>query len=302
MIGAPDCIKVAAGQFPLDEVTSFAAWQSKLAAWVADGASTGASLLVFPEYGALELAAVRGPGVTSDLNATLAAAADLAAAAETHLVTLAARHRVHILAPSGPAREGDRFVNRTRLIAANGKVGHQDKLIMTPFERDWGVVGGHGLNVFDTELCRIGVAICYDSEFPLLVRALAEAGAEVVLIPSCTEHSSGFHRVRAAAAARALESQIATITAPTVGPAPWCVAVAQNTGAAGVFVPPEAQLSMTGVLAEGQINEPGWVCADIDLSALRRIRTGGEMRNHADWAQQPGAVPLAAHATVVSLL
>ena len=117
--------------------------------------------------------------------------------------------------------------------------------------------------MFDTALGRIGIAICYDSEFPLLVRALAEAGAEIVLVPSCTEHVSGFHRVRNAAMARALENQIATVMSPTVGDAPWSAAVDRNCGAAGIFVPPDVSLSMTGVLAEGAPNAPGWVSATI---------------------------------------
>ena len=173
---------------------------------------------------------------------------------------------------------------------------------MTPFEVAWGVVPGSTLKVFDTELGRIGVAICYDCEFPLLVRAQAEAGAELILIPSCTERLAGFHRVRAGAVARALENQIATVTSPTIGNAPWSPAVDHNTGAAGFFAPPEAQIAETGVLAEGQINEPGWVETTIDLAALRQIRDTGETRNHTDWHRQPGASALATHCQVLSLL
>lgn len=297
----PDRIRVAAAQYPLDALPTFSAWQDKLSAWVADGARTGARLLVFPEYGALELAAVQGTAVTADLRATLTAAADHAGVAQAHLTGLAAHHRVHILAPSGPVHSGSAIVNRACLITPAGAVGWQDKCIMTPFERDWGVSPGHGLQVFETVLGRIGIAICYDSEFPLLVRVLAEAGAEMVLIPSCTERQSGFSRVRTAAAARALESQIATVMSPTVGAADWCAAADMNTGAAGIFVPAEIGLSMTGILAEGRVDEPGWVACDIDLAGLRQIRRSGEMRNAGDWSRQPGAAPLARFAKVVAL-
>lgn len=301
-MSTPDRIRVAAAQYPLDEVPSFPAWQAKMAAWVAQGAATGARLLVFPEYGLLELAAIGGVAARGDAAATLTAVAGLSAEAERHVGKLASQHGLYILAPSGPARAGGQIVNRAALIAPSGAVGHQDKQIMTPFEREWGMVPGHGLNVFDTALGRIGIAICYDSEFPLLVRGLTEAGAELVLIPSCTEQLSGYHRVRAAAAARALESQIATLTAPTVGDAPWCAAIDRNTGAAACFVPPEAALSMTGVVAEGTLDEPGWISVDIDLAALRRVRDSGEMRNAHDWPSQPGATPLAAYVQVMMLV
>ena len=58
--------------------------------------------------------------------------------------------------------------------------------------------------------------------------------------------------------ARALENQIATVMSPTIGDAPWSAAVDHNYGAAGIFVPPDVSLSLTGVLAEGMPNVPGW--------------------------------------------
>lgn len=298
----PERVVIAAAQYPIDAPATFAAWEAKTARWVADGAATGAELLVFPEYGAIEMAATGGPEVAGSLALTLGAVADRMAEMDEVWAALARRHRVHVLATSGPARRADgRFVNRARLITPEGRIGAQDKMIMTPFEHGWGVVGGDTLRVFDTALGRIGVAICYDSEFPLLVRAQAEAGAEIVLVPSCTERLSGYHRVRAGATARALESQIATVVSPTVGEAPWSPAVDRNAGAASIFVPSDHTLSMTGVLAEGELGQPAWLTAAVDLGALRRLRREGEMRNDADWALQPGAAPLAATVEIVSL-
>ncbi len=301
MSGAADTIVVAAAQYPIDAPESFAAWADKAARWVAQGAGGGAQLLVFPEYGALEIAALGGREVSADLRATLAFVADRAEAVGAVWRGLAARHAVHILAPSGPERCGGGFVNSARLYGPGGGVGIQDKLIVTPFERDWGMSAGSVQRVFDTALGRIGIAICYDSEFPLLVRGLAEAGAEVVLIPSCTEHRSGFHRVRLSAMARALEGQIATVMSPTVGNARWSPAVDRNSGAAGVFVPPDVALSMNGVLAEGRLEEAGWISARIDLAGLRRLRETGEMRNWRDWHLQPGATAIGGAVEVVPL-
>lgn len=299
----PDRIKVAVAQYPIGEPATVAEWREKAARWVAEGAETGAQLLVFPEYGAMEIAATFGAEIAGDLQRSLAAVASLADDMDAYYAELAARHDVHVLTPSGPVRRTDgAFVNASRLVTPTGRMGVQEKLIMTPFERDWGIAPGHGLRVFETALGRIGIAICYDSEFPLLVRAQAEAGADLMLIPSCTEFLSGYYRVRAAACTRALESQIATALSPTVGDAPWSPAVDRNAGAGGIYVPPEAGLSMTGMLAEGRLNEPGWVAADIDFVALEGLRTGGEMRNAVDWSLQPGAKPLAGEVEVVSLV
>jgi predicted amidohydrolase len=304
-----DTIRVSAAQYPIDQPATFAAWQAKLARWVAEGAASKAELLVFPEYGAIELAATRGDKIAGDLQATLTAVADLMPEIDAAHVALAARYGVHILAASGPRHSGaGGIVNSARLIAPSGKIGVQDKLIMTPFEVGWGVKPARTLKVFDTTLGRIGIAICYDCEFPLLVRALVNAGAELILIPSCTERLSGASRVRTGALARALESGIATVTSPTVGEALWSPAVDRNTGAAGIFIPAEAALAdlgllaETGVLAEGQLNQPGWVTADIPLARLQVLRQGGEMCNHADWARQPGAATWAAPPVTVENL
>jgi predicted amidohydrolase len=295
-------LKIAAAQYPIDELVSQGAWRDKIARWVADGAATGAELLVFPEYAAIEQAAALGATVAGNLDLTLKGVADLERERVAFHAELAARHNVHILVGSGPVRKGEgRYVNAAQLVTPAGSVGTQEKIIMTPFEWDWGISPGSPLRVFDTTLGLIGVAICYDSEFPLLVRALAEAGAEVILVPSCTERISGYHRVRTGARARALENQIATVVSPTVGDALWSPAVDRNNGAAGIYVPSEQSVSDDGILAEGKLNEARWVAASVDLRRLRHLRSEGEMRNFIDWSHQPGAASLAAKAELVRL-
>jgi predicted amidohydrolase len=295
-------LRIAAAQYPPEALPSLGACRDKLARWVSEAAGNGAELLVFPEYGAMEYAAASGAAVAGGLSASLAAVSDALPEMDATHADLARRHGVHILAASGPSARGPgRYVNAARLVAPSGSIGTQEKLIMTPFERDWGVSGGSGLKVFETALGRMAVAICYDSEFPLIVRAQAEAGAEIVLIPSCTEFVSGYHRVRTAALARALENACATVLSPTVGDAPWSPAIDRNAGAAGIFAPADRALSDTGVLAAGALNEPQWVYADVDLERLRAVKAAGEMRNATDWPLQPGAAPLAQGVETVGL-
>jgi predicted amidohydrolase len=98
-----------------------------------------------------------------------------------------------------------------------------------------------------------------------------------------------------------LENTCVTALSPTVGDAPWSPAVDCNTGAAGVFVPADRSFSDSGVLAEGALNRPQWVYAEVDLQRLRDLRSSGEMRNAADWSLQPGAAPLAERVELVDL-
>ncbi|MDX2000064.1 MAG: carbon-nitrogen hydrolase family protein [Thermoanaerobaculia bacterium] len=300
---APTKLKVAAAQYPIGEPHSLVEWEDKIVSWVEKGAATGADLLVFPEYAAIEQAACFGPDVYNDLRVTLEKVAELAGSRVAFHAELAKKHNVHILVGSGPVKRNDgRFVNAAQLVTPKGAVGEQEKIIMTPFEHDWGVTAGSPLRVFETSLGRIAVLICYDSEFPLLARALVEAGTDAILVPSCTERVSGYHRVRTGARARALENTVVTVQSPTVGDALWSPAVDHNVGAAGIFVPPEHGVSDDGSLAEGTLNAAQWVYAEADLVALHRLRTSGEMRNFGDWPAQPGAAPLKDKVEIVSLL
>lgn len=289
-------IRIASAQYPVEELESFDAFREKLDAWVAEAAGTGAQLLVFPEYASMELTRIAGVDVARDLRASLSALQEMLPRLKAAYEALAVRHGVFILAGSAPILMADgRYVNRTRLFAPSGNSACQAKLIMTRFEaEEWGISPADvQLNLFDIGLAKIGVAICYDSEFPLLVRALTEAGAEIILVPSCTDTLAGYHRVRASCAARALENQCYVVQSPLVGRADWSAAVDVNTGAAGFFAPPDRLFPADGVLASGEIDKPGWVYATVDLDLLDRVRKAGEVLNNRDWSKQPGKAEIA---------
>src|SRR5690606_570186 len=138
-------MKIAAAAYPLDWFESWVDYETKIAAWVAEAAGRGAELLVFPEYGAMELASLGGRAVAGDLEGALREADRHKPASDAMHARLAAHHGVHILSGSGPvydvAHAGDRPVNRASLFGPDGVIGHQDKVMMTRFEReDWHVV------------------------------------------------------------------------------------------------------------------------------------------------------------------
>jgi predicted amidohydrolase len=280
-------MKVATAAYPLGFLTSWAQYEDKIAQWVAEAAGNGADLLVFPEYGAMELATLAGEAVARDLEASLFAVSERLPEADALHGRLAAEYGVHILAASGPAATEKRPVNRARLVTPAGGIGIQDKQIMTRFERDiWRVQGGGPLQVFETDIGRIGILICYDAEFPLFGRALCDC--DVLLVPSCTEALSGYWRVRIGAMARALETQCVSVMASLVGEAPWSDTVDTTTGMGGVFGPPDSGFPQTGVLAEGQLNVPGWTYAEVNLEVIARVRRDGIVLGRQHWVEQMG--------------
>jgi predicted amidohydrolase len=291
-----DTVTIAATAYPLDWFDDFAAYEAKLGRWVTDAAQSGAQLLVFPEYGAMELASLGGRAVAGDLQGALSEAARHRPAADALHARLAAEHGVWILGASGPVFDGNRPVNRATFFGPSGVLGHQDKQIMVRFERDeWDVVPGPGLTLFETPLGRIGIVICYDSEFPLLSRALAEAGAEILLAPSCTETWAGYNRVRVGAMARALENQCVSVQAPLVGSAPWCAGCEENTGRAAIYGPPDRGWPAEGVIAESDRDAPGWTLATISRDLIAETRSNGGVLNLLHWEEQSArlSVPLA---------
>ena len=283
-------MKIATAAYPLDVLPNWAAYEDKLTAWVSEAAMAGADLLVFPEYGAMELATLAGQDVAADLEASLFAVADRLAEADAMHAHLATQFGVHILAASGPAttnlpKDVTRPVNRARLFAPGGQMGEQDKQIMTRFEAEtWNVVPGGPLRLFETDLGKIGILICYDSEFPLLGRAMSDA--DILLVPSVTEALTGYSRVRIGAQARALENQCVAVMSSVVGAAPWSEAVDISVGAGGIFGPPDKGFPDDGVVALGPLNEPGWVYGEVHLDAIAAVREDGAVLNRRDWDAQ----------------
>ena len=289
---------VAAAQYPIDRLANWSAYEAKLKSWVDQAVAGGAALLVFPEYGAMELASL-DPATMGDLAGSIDTVSALLPRVDALHARLAQAHGVHILAASAPRRDGDgRVRNAARLFAPGGVMVTQDKLIMTRFEREeWSITGGEALRVFDTALGRLAILICYDSEFPLLARAAVEAGAQVLLVPSCTDTLHGYWRVRLGSHARALEGQCFVVQAPTVGEAAWSPAVDVNRGAAGVYGPPDAApagggMPADGVLALGEEGLGQWVFATIDTAQVDGLRADGGVLLVRHWAEQPGAVAL----------
>lgn len=281
-------LRVAACAYPIEALASFAAYEAKQARWVEQASKDGAQLLVFPEYGSMELSSLLSAQEQATLASELAGVQRFLQPMLEVFAKLSVQYGVHILSPSFPERLDALGVtrNRARLHAPSGDAVVIEKQQMTRFEDEqWGIREGETAHVVDTALGTIGIAICYDSEFPLLVRRQVEAGADLVLVPSCTETLAGYHRVAIGSRARALENQCFVLQAPTLGKAPWSHAIDDNHGAAAVYGPVDSSLSSDGIVAQGAIDVPGWVFADLDFAALARVRADGQVRNYRDWSR-----------------
>jgi predicted amidohydrolase len=278
-------LRVAALAYPIERLPDFTAFCAKQRRLVREAADAGAQLLLFPEYGSLELTGQLPDAQQGELARELSALAPLWSEVHELYRALAREYAVTLVAPSAPEPTKEGYVNRARVFSPHGE-GAQEKLLMTRFEReDWGIAAGSGQQVFDGPPGPFGVAICYDSEFPLLVRRLVDAGARIILVPSCTDTLAGYHRVSLSCRARALENQCFVVQASTVGVAPWSLALDVNHGAGAVYGPVDRGFASDGIVAQGPLDVAGWVYAELDLAALEQVRREGQVTNHEDWAR-----------------
>jgi len=279
-------VALAIAQWRIGAPGRFEDFAERVGRAVARVASQGAQLIVLPEYLALELAHVFGPTVHGDLLRSLEAVNGLYAHWLDLFAGLARRHGAYLLAGTFLRRQDAGYRNRALLFAPNGGHAWQDKLRLTGYEKATGCIcPGDALKVFDTELGRIGIDICYDCEFPLYARAQAEAGATLLLVPSCTDTAAGATRVRIGCQARALENQLPVACAVTAGTSDWSPALDVNTGCAAIYVPPDRGLPETGVLAEAGAGDE-WLMVEVDMAAIMSARGMGQVGVAADWHGQ----------------
>src|SRR5690606_11211775 len=142
MTAVPQSFRIALAQYPIEFQTDFAAYANKLEQWVAEAASQQARLLLFPEYGSMELVSLLPEVTRTDLQASLEGMAAYWQDFEQLHLSLAARYQVYILAASFPR---DRK-NVAAFYSPHGKLGEQEKNIMTRFEREvWHIHAGQSI-------------------------------------------------------------------------------------------------------------------------------------------------------------
>jgi predicted amidohydrolase len=281
-------LKIATAQYDISFLEDWQAYRIKIISWVDAAKAQGVKLMVFPEYFSMELASLFGKETYSSLSQQLISLQTLHGEFFNFFQNLAQHNQCYIQAGTFPvATESGVYINRAYLFFPDGKVDYQDKLIMTRFEKEqWLISPGTELKAFDTEYGTIAINICYDSEFPILARKQVEMGANLILVPSCTDTVAGYNRVKIGCQARALESQCYVVQASLVGHAEWSEAVDINIGMGAIYTPVDRGFPEDGILVSGEMNTVQWVIGELDLSACVKVREHGQVLNYQDWPLQ----------------
>ncbi len=258
------------------------AWAAGIDAMLARAAADGAALLAMPELVTSQWLSFAPPlGPTEELPwlaAQEAAALDL-------LRPLVARHGVVLLAGTTPhGLGGGRFANRANILYPDGRHLVQDKMALTPSERDpeaWNLTPGGKVQVLKLGQWRFAVVICLDIELPALSSRLAPLDLDFILVPSMTRLASGNARVFGCAKARAVELMTVVAAVGCVGERPLSGAAHSNTSGASVFLPCEEALGFlglgptTGIVTGDAGPGPYLLCRDLPLGFVRGLRRDG---------------------------
>ncbi|MEL7655012.1 MAG: carbon-nitrogen hydrolase family protein [Bacillota bacterium] len=133
------------------------------------------------------------------------------------LSSLAEELKIYLIGGSIPELDQDNVYNTSFSFDKEGKIiGKHRKAHLFDIDVKGGIrfkesetlTPGDSMTVFDTEFCKIGVAICYDVRFPELFRKMTLAGVKLVILPGAFNMTTGPAHWDLTMRARALDNQI----------------------------------------------------------------------------------------------
>jgi predicted amidohydrolase len=186
---------------------------------------------------------------------------------------LAARSGAWLLIGSLAVRlDADTVVSRSLLLAPDGAIAARyDKIHMFDVDLPGGeryreskmFQPGDRATLAETPWGGIGMTVCYDLRFAALYRALAQAGAGILTVPSAFTRVTGEAHWHVLLRARAIETGAYVVAPAQCGSHPG----GRETYGHTLVVDPWGT-----VVAEGG-DAPGIVHAEIDLGAVEKART-----------------------------
>ncbi len=239
-----------------------------------------ADFIIFPELFNAPLMAEFKEAKPSDAMRYLGALTDMI---RDEFLQMALSYNINIIAGSMPVVREDGTYNVATLCRRDGTWEEQDKIHITPSEANyWGFKGGSKLNVFDTDVGKVGILICYDVEFPELSRVLAERGIDILFVPFSTDTKNAFLRVRHCAMARAVENEFYVVISGNVGNLPNVENMDIQYAQSAVFTPSDIFFPQDAMIAEAIPNTEMTLIADLNLQLLKELRTEGSVSNMRD--------------------
>jgi predicted amidohydrolase len=270
-------VRICAAQYEMRRISSWDEFEQQVDFFVSAAEGYDCHLLLLPELFTVQLFSTL-PEKMSSLDA-IKWLADQTPRYLELFQRLAKRSGLLIVAGTHPVHSPTGIRNVAHLFSPSGNVYTQDKLHVTPNERnEYGIVPGSGLQIFDTGCGRLAIVVCYDIEFPELSRLLTLAGAEMLLVPFSTDERKAYLRVRYSAHARAVENMVYVALSGNVGNLPRVDNFLINYAESAILTPCDFPFPAGGLAAIADPNAETVVITDLDLGALDHTRQHGSVR------------------------
>jgi predicted amidohydrolase len=196
---------------------------------------------------------------------------------------LAVSNGVNIIAGSLPVEENGNIYNIAYLCRRDGTISAYRKVHLTPTEKGpWAFSAGNEIPVFETDCGIIGIAICYDSEFPELARLMTKQGAKLLFVPYLTDSLNGFNRVNYCAHARAVENECYVAITGCCGGFPAITDLESHYAHSGIFSPSDHFFPADAIIAAAPPNTDAIFYATLDLELLEKMNESGSVHTVTD--------------------
>lgn len=274
-------VRVATVQYGQRRITDFDEFRKMVLYFVDVTADYRADFVVFPELFTMQLLSIENEAIPP--HEAIAHLADYGPRLETLFSEAAVRYNINIVAGSTPVHHGAGVRNVAHVYLRDGTVASQEKIHPTPNERYWwNIEGGDELTLINTDCGPVGVLICYDSEFPELVRHLVDQGINILFVPFLTDERQSYLRVRYCAQARAVENQIYVVMSGSCGNLPNVNNIDIHYAQSCILTPCDFPFARDGIAADTTPNVETIAFADLSLRALREARQTGTVQNLKD--------------------
>nr|WP_255216479.1 GNAT family N-acetyltransferase [Pseudenhygromyxa sp. WMMC2535] len=276
----PSTVRVATVNYQMRSVTSFEEFTTQCEFFIDTAGDYHCDCLLFPELLTNQLLALVPPARPSEQARALDRFTEPYV---DYFHRAAIKYNINIIAGSHLIVENGRLYNVAFLFHRDGRIDRQYKLHITPSERRWwGVEHGDEIRVFDTDIGKIAILICYDSEFPEIARAATAKGAQIFFIPYNTDIRAAHIRVRTCAAARCIENHVYAVLSGPIGNLPQVQGADIHYAQAAILTPSDVHFPRDGIAAQANENVEALIIHDLDMAVLRRTRRLGSVRPWID--------------------
>ncbi|MDW5299222.1 MAG: carbon-nitrogen hydrolase family protein [Sedimentibacter sp.] len=186
---------------------------------------------------------------------------------------------IYVVAGTIPELDGDKIYNTSYVFNKKGEqIAKHRKMHLFDIDIEGGqyfkesdtFTPGSDVTVFETEFCKIGLAVCYDVRFPELSRLMVNEGAEVIIIPGAFNMTTGPAHWELHFRARALDNQVYTIG----------VAPARDYEASYYSYGNSIIASPWGNVLNRMDENQGYIIQEIDVDYVEKIRNELPLLKH----------------------